>query len=87
MGAGLTEQKKERERGKKKGEGVVAVVGGGSFQLFLEATIVFVQDLPPFLLRLAKRRRRRRWGMEAVGSFSIVTMTKQASSTPGRQKG
>jgi len=25
--------------------------------------------------------------MQAQGSFSIVTMTKQASSTPGRQKG
>ena len=27
---------------------------GGSFQFFLEATIVFVRDLPPFLLRLPK---------------------------------
>lgn len=26
----------------------------GSFQLFLEATIVFVQDLPPFLLGLPR---------------------------------
>ncbi|XP_034560815.1 uncharacterized protein si:ch211-153f2.3 [Notolabrus celidotus] len=37
--------------------------------------------------RRRTRRRRRRWGMQAEGTFSIVTMTKQGSSTAGRQKG
>lgn len=41
----------------------------GSFQLFLEATILFVQDLLPFLLGEEE---------EEGGRFSIVTMTKQA---------
>lgn len=78
-------RKRKRERGRKKGEGVVAVVGGVFSVLFLEATIVFVQDLPPFLLGLPKGGGGQ-GGMQAEGCFSIVTMTKQASSSPGRQR-
>lgn len=51
MEAGLTEEKEREREGEEKGVGGWL---GGSFQFFLEATIVFVRDLPPFLLRLPK---------------------------------
>lgn len=54
MGAGLTESEgRERE---KKGRVWWQRLGreGGGGQFFLEATMVFVQDLPPFLVGLPK---------------------------------
>lgn len=47
---------------------------GGVLSVLFEATMVFVQDLPPFLLGLPKGGRREGW-------FSIVTGTKQAGPT------
>ena len=63
----------------------MVVVVRGVFSVLLGGNNSLCPRSSTILIRVTERRRG--WGMQAEGSFSIVTMTKQASLTPGRQKG